>query len=218
MAGLHRGSFVEADLFDGAKQHPGEAEAIGEGMLFAFRGNTGFFAHKETDGTLHVHLGLRVPEDWIDAIDFDDTPVAKNAVLAYLDGWIGALRGLIANADTSLTPRRINALPVGTRWDRVPAVTLLGDAAHVMSPFAGEGANLAMHDGALLALAIAARPGNTEAALAEYETDLFHRPTEAAGQSAQSLDLLFSDTSPDGLLDMFSEIDAQIAAGKVEQH
>jgi 2-polyprenyl-6-methoxyphenol hydroxylase-like FAD-dependent oxidoreductase len=205
-------SFIEADLFDGAEQHPAEAAAMGPGMLFAFRDDTGILGHTETDGTLHVYLGFRVPEDWVDTIDFTDTAVARRTVLGRLDGWDDALRGFIANADTPLTPRRINALPVGISWDRVPGVTLLGDAAHVMSPFAGEGANLALYDGSLLALAIAEHPGDIDTALAEYEADLFLRSAEAAKDSADSLEMLFAPGSPQGLLQMFNEIDAQIAA------
>jgi 2-polyprenyl-6-methoxyphenol hydroxylase-like FAD-dependent oxidoreductase len=208
-------SFIEADLFNGAEQHPAEAVAMGAGMLFAFQDDTGILGHLETDGTLHVYLGFRVPEDWVDTIDFTDTPTAKRAILDRLPGWDDALRGFIANADTPLTPRRINALPVGLSWDRVPGVTLLGDAAHVMSPFAGEGANLAMYDGSLLALAIAEHPGDVEAALAEYEADLFPRSAEAAQDSADSLEMLFTPGSPQGLLDMFNEIEAQTAA---DQH
>jgi 2-polyprenyl-6-methoxyphenol hydroxylase-like FAD-dependent oxidoreductase len=209
-------SFIEADLFHGAEQHPAEAAAMGPGMLFAFQDDTGVLGHTETDGTLHVYLGLRVPEEWVDTIDFTDTPAAKRSVLDRLHGWDDALRGFIAHADTPLTPRRINALPVGTRWDRVPGVTLLGDAAHVMSPFAGEGANLALYDGSQLALAIAEHPGDVHAALAEYEADLFPRSAEAAEDSAQSLEMLFSPGSPHGLLEMFHEIDGQIAAA--DQH
>jgi 2-polyprenyl-6-methoxyphenol hydroxylase-like FAD-dependent oxidoreductase len=205
-------SFIEADLFDGAEQHPAEAAAMGNGMLFAFQDETGILGHLETDGTLHVYLGFRVPEDWPDSIDFTDTAAAKQAILDRLPGWDDALRGFIANADTALTPRRINALPVGLSWDRIPGTTLLGDAAHVMSPFAGEGANLAIYDGSLLALAIANHPDDVETALAEYEADLFPRSAAAAKDSADSLEMLFAPGSPQGLLDMFNQFDAQTAA------
>jgi 2-polyprenyl-6-methoxyphenol hydroxylase-like FAD-dependent oxidoreductase len=204
-------SFIEADLFDGASQHPAEAAAMGPGMLFAFRDDTGILGHAETDGTLHIYLGFRVPEDWADTIDFTDTVAAKQAILARLDGWNETLQGFIANADTPLTPRPINALPVGMSWERVAGVTLLGDAAHVMSPFAGEGANLALYDGALLALAIAKNPTQIDTALAEYEADLFPRSADAAKDSADSLEMLFAPGSPQGLLDMFSAFDEQAA-------
>lgn len=201
-------SFIEADLSDADARHPAEAAVMGAGMLFAFQGHTGIMGHRETDGSLHVYLGVRVRGDWIDTIDFTDTRAAKHAVLPLLDGWDDGLRGLVANADTPLTPRRIHALPVGHSWDRVPGVTLLGDAAHLMSPFAGEGANLALYDGAQLALALAARPAGTEASLAAYEADLFPRSAETAGDTANMLDVLFSDDSPRGLVKMFKSMDA----------
>lgn len=200
-------SFVETDLFHADERHPAEAAAMGPGMLFALRDDTGILGHRETDGSLHAYLGFRVDEDWIDTIDFTDDDAAKRAMLDRLDGWDDALRGFVSNADTGLTARRINALPIGHSWERTPGVTLLGDAAHVMSPFAGEGANLAMYDGALLAIAIAEHPGDTETALAAYEGELFPRSAASAAESAASLDVIFSPGSPAGLLEQFARFD-----------
>jgi 2-polyprenyl-6-methoxyphenol hydroxylase-like FAD-dependent oxidoreductase len=197
-------SFVEADLFNADQQHPAEAEAMGTGMLFALAGDTGIMGHREPGNRLHVYVGQRSDENWIDTIDFTDHDAARAAILELLDGWSDNLRGLIANADTPLIPRRIHALPVGHSWPRIPGVTLLGDAAHLMSPFAGEGANLAMFDGSQLARAIIDHPGDTETALAQYESELFPRAEASASQTLESQEILFAPNAPQSLIDMFA--------------
>ncbi|MEU3955271.1 NAD(P)/FAD-dependent oxidoreductase [Streptomyces achromogenes] len=197
-------SFVEADLREADRRHPVSAEVVGDGMLFALGPGRGFLAHREPDGSLHVYTAVVAPEDWPDGIDFTDTEAAKAAVLKEFDGWDERLRALVADADGALVPRRIHALPVGHRWDRVPGVTLLGDAAHLMSPFAGEGANLALLDGAELGLALAAHPGDTEAALAAYEARMFPRAEASAVESARGQELLFAADAPRGLVEMFT--------------
>ncbi|MER7151073.1 FAD-dependent oxidoreductase [Streptomyces lydicus] len=196
-------SFVETDLFDADARHPRSAAVIGGGFFIALGDERGVLAHRESDGSLHVYTALKVDEGWLDTVDFTDHAAAKAAVLAHFEGWDEGLRGLVADAET-IIPRRIHALPVGHRWDRVAGVTLLGDAAHVMSPFAGEGANLAMFDGAELALAIAAHPGDTEAALAAYEEALFPRSEASAAESAANLDTMFGERGLEQMVAFFT--------------
>ncbi|MFE1913872.1 FAD-dependent oxidoreductase [Streptomyces anandii] len=197
-------SFVEADLLEADVRHPVLAELVGDGFFFALAAGQGLLAHRETDGGVHLYVALEAPEEWLDGIDFTDTTAAKERILEHFTGWDKALRALVADADGTLVPRRIHALPAGHRWDRVPGVTLLGDAAHLMSPFAGEGANLAMLDGAELGRFLAARPYDVEAALTAYEGRLFPRAGAAAEDSARSAALLFREDAPRGLVEMFA--------------
>jgi 2-polyprenyl-6-methoxyphenol hydroxylase-like FAD-dependent oxidoreductase len=82
-------------------------------------------------------------------------------------------------------------------------VTLLGDAAHLMIP-SGEGANLAMFDGAELGKAIAANPDDIEAALIAYEKDLFPRSASEAAEAERILNVCLGPNAPHSLLDFFT--------------
>ena len=167
-------TFIETYLYDADERHPATAEAVGGGAMYALAPGKGIVAHREAGGVLHTYVELNRPAEWIADIDFTDAAAATARVAAEFDGWAPELTALITDGETAPVPRMIHALPDAHRWDRVPGVTLLGDAAHLMPP-SGEGANLAMFDGAELGTAIAAHPDDIEAALAAYEEAMFPR-------------------------------------------
>jgi 2-polyprenyl-6-methoxyphenol hydroxylase-like FAD-dependent oxidoreductase len=196
-------TFVETCLADADTRHPASAQVVGGGALFAMGPGQGIFAHREPQGVLHAYLALTKPEDWIAGIDFADPAAARARVAAEFAGWAPALTALITDGDTNPVPRPLYALPVEHRWERVPGVTLLGDAAHLSAP-SGEGANLALFDGAELARFIAGHPGDPEAALAAYEAELFARSAAEAGEAIRTFEACFGQQAPQSLLAFFA--------------
>ncbi|WP_250302327.1 FAD-dependent monooxygenase [Streptomyces sp. NBC_01267] len=181
-------SFVESTLHDADTRHPATAKAVGDGTLVALDldGNGKWFvAHRERGGTLHTYITLTKPQDWFETIDFTDAAAAAARIAEEYDGWAPELTALITAGDTAPVLRPLHALPIGQRWDRVPGVTLLGDAAHLSTPN-GEGASLAMQDGAELGEALAAHPDDIETALTEYERGLFPRSAAATAAVAHN--------------------------------
>jgi len=196
-------TFIETYLYDADERHRAAAETVGAGALFAPAPGKGIFAHREPGSVLHAYAQLKRPAEWFAGIDFTDAAGATARIAAEFAGWAPALTALITDSDTPPVPRMIHALPNDHRWARVPGVTLLGDAAHLAPP-AGEGANLAMFDGAQLGKAIAAHPGHIEAALAAYEEAMFPRSASEAADAHLILELCLDERAPFGLVEFFT--------------
>jgi 2-polyprenyl-6-methoxyphenol hydroxylase-like FAD-dependent oxidoreductase len=196
-------TFIETYLCDVDERHSAAAEAVGGGAMYALAPGKGIVAHREAADILHTYVELNRPAEWIANIDFTDASAATARVAAEFDGWAPELTALITDGETAPVPRMIYALPDGHRWDRVPGVTLIGDAAHLMAP-SGEGANLAMLDGAELGKAIAAHPDDIETALSAYETAMFPRSEAEAADARLILELCLGDRAPFSLIDFFT--------------
>ena len=176
--------FVDVVLTDVDRAHPELAELIGHGMTFALDEGKGLLAQRNSGGVIRVHAAFRAPSDWGRDLDRG----ALRAVLLEMFADFGpVLRDVLHRGEGPFDVRAITALPVGHRWRHRPGVTLLGDAAHLMSPFAGQGANLAMLDAAELAEHIAAG-GPLDEAVAAYEERMFPRSAEAAARAATGIE------------------------------
>ena len=193
---------IETYLYDVDARHASTAAMVGAGAMFALSPGRGFIAHREAGHVIHAYTQMICPAAWSAGIDFDDAETAKARVAAEFTAWAPPLTALITESDTPPVARLIHTLPDDHRWTRVPGVTLLGDAAHLLPPN-GEGANLAMLDGAELAQAIIAYPDDIEAALATYERALFPRSAAVAPDTHAMLDLMLGERAPFGLIAFF---------------
>ncbi|MFJ8541690.1 FAD-dependent oxidoreductase [Streptomyces sp. NPDC093586] len=187
---------VEIGIPDIDRTHPDLAAMVGRGNYWVLGNGLSLAAQRNGDGRVRIGISFYgTAEDWFatSGIPFGDPAAARARLIDLLPGWDSRFTALIAACDDTVVPRPISALPVGLTWPSTPGVTLLGDAAHLMPPV-GEGANMALLDGAALGLALAARPDDFPAAVKEYEREMFERTGAAARMSADMQEVL---TSPD---------------------
>jgi 2-polyprenyl-6-methoxyphenol hydroxylase-like FAD-dependent oxidoreductase len=195
---------VEVGIPDIDHTHPDLAAMVGRGNYRVLGDGVSLAAQRNGDGRVRIGLSFyRTPEDWLatSGIPFDDPPAARARLLDLLRGWDPRITALIEACDDVVAPRPITTLPTGLTWPSRPDVTLVGDAAHLMPPV-GEGANMALLDGARLALALATHP-DFPTAVAEYEREMFDRTGAAARMSAGIQELLMAPDAAQRMLEFF---------------
>ena len=200
-------TFIESGFDDVDERHPVIARLVGHGSLFALGDNQGLIAQRNGHGRIRTYAALRVPEDWVATAGIDVTQ--PNAVRARLldlfTDWDASLLALLRDCTDHFVVRPLFMLPIGHAWDFHPGVTLLGDAAHLMSPFAGQGANLAMLDAAELGVAISEHTSLAEA-VRSYEQAMFARSKRAAELSDKGLNGMMSNNASQGTLAYITQI------------
>ncbi|MEV0096016.1 FAD-dependent monooxygenase [Streptomyces sp. NPDC050738] len=196
---------VEVGIPDIDRTHPDLAAMVGRGNYWVLGNGISLGAQRNGDGRVRIGVSFyNTPEDWFatSRIPFDDPAAARSRLIELLPGWDARHTALIAACDDTVVPRSLTTLPVGLTWPSSPDVTLIGDAAHLMPPV-GQGANMALLDGALLGLALAAHRDDFPAAVAAYEREMFERAGAAARMSADMQELLMSPDAAQRLLAFF---------------
>jgi len=187
-------SFIGMQVMDVDRDHSDLAALVGRGKIFALADSKALIAQRNSGGKLHVYVALWTPETGPAGFDPGDPRAARASLIAQLDGWAPQLLAFIHAAADITTARPIHAFEPPLRWQHRPGVTLLGDAAHVMSPFAGEGVNNAMLDALHLARAIVS--DDWRAGIRAYEAEMFERIAPSAAASASNMAAFLA---PDGL-------------------
>lgn len=190
--------FIELQIDDVDTRHPELAALVPRGKVSVVGRSqgpiAGLIAQRSSSGHVRAYYMFRAPEERLarGLVDPSSPARARAELRALLPGWAPALLRFIDACSDTIHVRPIVALPVGHRWAHRPGVTLLGDAAHVMPPFSGEGVNMAMLDALELALRLADHDDWSEA-VAGYEQRMFIRAAAAAADAVQGLDFVSDD-------------------------
>ncbi|KAI0737342.1 monooxygenase [Daedaleopsis nitida] len=185
---------------------------VGQGTMSVLTDSKMLGSQPNGDGRIRTYAFFRESADWALPSNPDE---ARKVLLAKYEGWAPWMLKLIEHCDdAAIYPRPLYILPVGHSWEHVSGVTLIGDAAHLMSPFAGAGANLAMLDGLELGLVLAqlagegklGDPGAREAAIKACEDKTCALAGRVAAKSMKNMEIFVGPNTPQAALDRFQEM------------
>jgi 2-polyprenyl-6-methoxyphenol hydroxylase-like FAD-dependent oxidoreductase len=166
---------------------PAIHKLLKDGKLMAFGGGKSFIVASKGDGSLTFYLSYKVEESRLKNLDLTDKAQMLLWFKTDFAEWGTIWQALFENAETPFMSIPIYCMPLNQTWEALPNLTILGDAAHLMPPYAGEGVNMAMLDA--LELSECLCNGNfsdVHTAIVSYEQQMRKRAAAAAQESLEN--------------------------------
>jgi 2-polyprenyl-6-methoxyphenol hydroxylase-like FAD-dependent oxidoreductase len=199
-------TMVEGNVYEAEKTAPQISALLRGGKVMAFGNQKDILLGQKGNGEIGFYISFKADENWAanNGLDFSD----KAQMLKWFKGkyseWSNIWYELFENAATPFIPRPIYCMPLNQTWLSSFNLTLLGDAAHVMPPFAGEGVNMAMLDALELSECLTNDEHNTiQEAISFYETNMRKRAAAMAHESLENGKKMHSEKALTTMLEFF---------------
>ncbi|KAI0121840.1 FAD/NAD(P)-binding domain-containing protein [Daldinia grandis] len=203
---------LDCRILDVDAKHPKLSAHVGQGMCLNLGSNKGLLCQRNGDGTVQLYAFARIPVGWFSASGIDPAhPDARKQIVdALYSEYSDLQKTLVLDSDPDTVGRQLYMLPVGFQWSHNPRITLIGDAAHLMNPFAGVGVNVAMKDSLELAHAIIGEGTGQDSSplserLSKFEVDMWARAKKNAEATVMYQDLFFHERGGIAMVEHFAK-------------
>lgn len=200
-------TMLEGNVYHAQTATPHIYTLLNGGKIMAFGNKKDLLLGQKGDGAIGFYASFKTNEDWVanSGLNYSSNAQMLEWFKTEYHEWSSIWYELFENATMPFIPRPIYCMPVDQTWTALPNLTMLGDAAHVMPPFAGEGANMAMRDALELSECLTAdKYDSLQEAIGAYEQTMRKRAAAAAKESLENGERMHSDNALQTMLHFFA--------------
>lgn len=201
-------TILEGNIYNAKKNAPKLWELTKGGKVFAMGGNKTLILSAKGEGSLSFYTGTKETDDWVktSGIDFENRQQVYEWFKFRFDDWSNDWHELFETDESYFIPRPQYHFPLDQCWTALPNLTMLGDAAHRMPPYAGEGVNQAMKDALDLAEALTEKDfKDVLQAIAAFEKQMCARSSAVTIDTLRNTEVMHSDNALRLMLDFFTD-------------
>ena len=196
---------LEGTIYDAAARAPYMTKLVQGGKIFAFGDSKTLIVSAKGDGSLSFYTGFKVAlQDNDRKINTGNKAQIANWFEQEYAGWNPMWQELFVHPDTDYVLRPLFCMPLDQSWEAQSNITMLGDAAHLMPPYAGEGVNMAMLNALELSQALTSLNfPDVRMAIAYYEEQMLKNFRNAAAMSLENTEWMHAPGGLQQMLQMF---------------
>ncbi|MEO7977712.1 NAD(P)/FAD-dependent oxidoreductase [Flavobacterium sp.] len=200
-------TMLEGNVYESKIATPTIHSLLKGGKIMAFGNTQNLLMGQKGGGALGFYASFKADENWAttNGLDYTNNKQMLEWFKKTYTEWSTNWQELFENATVPFIPRPIYYMPLNQTWESLPNLTIIGDAAHVMPPFAGEGANMAMLDALELSEFLTSEKFKTvQEAIAFYENNMLERASKATLESIENGEKMHSKESLKTMLEFFN--------------
>jgi 2-polyprenyl-6-methoxyphenol hydroxylase-like FAD-dependent oxidoreductase len=196
------------NIYDSEKNTPRIHALLQGGKIMSFGDSKTLSVSAKGDGSLDFYAGWNADLNWIKngSIDFKNEQQVLEWFKREYTKWDSIWLELFEAEKNYLLPNPLYCMPLDQYWEAQSNITLIGDAAHLMPPYAGEGVNMAMLDALQLSESLTDENfTDLKSAIAHYEKQMFARFAEVGKETMNNTDWMHSPNGLKNITEMFNQ-------------